>query len=139
MTLAQWNTVMDVNLTGQFLFAREALREFQRRGVVETVSCAAGKIDHLHDLGSSGNARKTGKLITPRQKAASSDDAQPGLGGGAHRVRVNGIAPGAIRTPINCLENARSLCQLDGARALPAYRRAGGYLVCGDMACLRRF
>src|ERR1700736_4773406 len=44
MTLAQWNTVIDVNLTGQFLCAREAIREFLRRGVVPEVSCAAGKI-----------------------------------------------------------------------------------------------
>jgi glucose 1-dehydrogenase len=34
MTLEQWNTVMGVNLTGQFLCAREAVREFLRRGVV---------------------------------------------------------------------------------------------------------
>ena len=34
MTIAQWNTVIDVNLTGQFLCAREAIREFLRRGVV---------------------------------------------------------------------------------------------------------
>jgi glucose 1-dehydrogenase len=44
MTLAQWNTVLNVNLTGQFLCAREAVREFLRRGVVDKVSCAAGKI-----------------------------------------------------------------------------------------------
>ena len=44
MTLAQWNTVLDVNLTGQFLCAREAVREFLRRGVVPSVSRAAGKI-----------------------------------------------------------------------------------------------
>jgi len=44
MTLAQWETVISVNLTGQFLCAREAIREFLRRGVVEKVSCAAGKI-----------------------------------------------------------------------------------------------
>src|SRR5262245_33514537 len=44
MTLAQWNTVIDVNLTGQFLCARAAVREFLRRGIVPTVSCAAGKI-----------------------------------------------------------------------------------------------
>jgi glucose 1-dehydrogenase len=44
MTLAQWNTVIAVNLTGQFLCARSAVREFLRRGVVETVSRAAGKI-----------------------------------------------------------------------------------------------
>ena len=44
MTLAQWNTVIGVNLTGQFLCAREAIREFKRRGVVKEVSAAAGKI-----------------------------------------------------------------------------------------------
>ena len=33
MTLQQWNTVIGVNLTGQFLCAREAVREFKRRGV----------------------------------------------------------------------------------------------------------
>src|ERR1700736_5223873 len=44
MTLEQWNMVIDVNLTGQFLCAREAIREFLRRGVVPEVSCAAGKI-----------------------------------------------------------------------------------------------
>src|SRR6267378_4061916 len=44
MTLAQWNFVIGVNLTGQFLCAREALREFKRRGVVKETSVAAGKI-----------------------------------------------------------------------------------------------
>ena len=44
MTLAQWNGVLAVNLTGQFLCAREAVREFKRRGVVPEVSASAGKI-----------------------------------------------------------------------------------------------
>jgi glucose 1-dehydrogenase len=44
MTVDQWNIVINVNLTGQFLCAREAVREFKRRGVVKAVSCAAGKI-----------------------------------------------------------------------------------------------
>ena len=44
MSLEYWNTVLNVNLTGQFLCAREAIREFLRRGVVPAVSCAAGKI-----------------------------------------------------------------------------------------------
>lgn len=44
MTLAQWNTVMGVNLTGQFLCAREAAKEFMRRGVVPEKSCSAGSI-----------------------------------------------------------------------------------------------
>ena len=44
MTLAQRQRVIDVNLTGQFLCAREAVREFKARGVRPDVSCAAGKI-----------------------------------------------------------------------------------------------
>lgn len=44
MTLAQWQKVIDVNLTGQFLCAREAVKEFVRRGVVPEVSRSAGKI-----------------------------------------------------------------------------------------------
>src|SRR6266436_5006514 len=44
MTLADWQFVLDVNLTGQFLCSREAIREFKRRGVRKEVSCAAGKI-----------------------------------------------------------------------------------------------
>ena len=53
MTLAQWNKVIAVNLTGQFLCAREAVRECKRRGVVKGVSCAAGKIicmSSVHDV-----------------------------------------------------------------------------------------
>lgn len=44
MTLAQWRKVLDVNLTGQFLCAQQATREFLRRGVVPEVSRSAGKI-----------------------------------------------------------------------------------------------
>ena len=44
MTRAQWQKVIDVNLTGQFLCAREAVREFRRQGVRPEISCAAGKI-----------------------------------------------------------------------------------------------
>jgi glucose 1-dehydrogenase len=44
MTLDQWNTVIGINLTGQFLCAREAVREFLRRGVRPEISKAAGKI-----------------------------------------------------------------------------------------------
>jgi len=44
MTLAQWNTVLGVNLTGMFLCAREAAREMIRRGPRPDVSAATGKI-----------------------------------------------------------------------------------------------
>src|ERR1700712_5913570 len=43
MTLADWNAVMNVNLTGQFMTAQRAVREFLRRGP-RPVSKALGKI-----------------------------------------------------------------------------------------------
>ena len=100
MTLAQWNKVIGVNLTGQFLCAREAIREFKRRGVKPEISCCAGKIicissvhevipwaGHVNYASSKGGVRLMMKSIA--QEVAP------------HRIRVNSIAPGAIRTPIN--------------------------------------
>ncbi len=100
MSLAQWNTVLDVNLTGQFLCAREAVREFLRRGVVENISCAAGKIICMSSVhqeipwaGHANYAASKGGIMMMMQTIAQ--EYAP------HRIRVNGIAPGAIRTPIN--------------------------------------
>jgi glucose 1-dehydrogenase len=100
MTLAQWNTVLGINLTGQFLCAREAIREFMRRGVVPSVSLAAGKIicmSSVHQVipwgGHANYASSKGGIKLMMESLAQ--EAAP------HRIRVNGIAPGAIRTPIN--------------------------------------
>ena len=100
MTLAQWNTVIGVNLTGQFLCARAAVREFLRRGVVPAVSCAAGKIicmSSVHQLipwgGHANYATSKGGIKLLMESLAQELAPQ--------RIRVNGIAPGAIRTPIN--------------------------------------
>lgn len=100
MTLAQWNTVLSVNLTGQFLCAREAIREFLRRGVVPAVSQAAGKIICMSSVhqeipwgGHANYAASKGGVMMMMQSVAQ--EMAP------HRIRVNSIAPGAIRTPIN--------------------------------------
>jgi glucose 1-dehydrogenase len=100
MTLEQWNTVIGVNLTGQFLCAREAVREFRRRGVVEAVSCAAGKIiciSSVHEIipwaGHANYAASKGGVLMLMKTLAQEVAPQ--------RIRVNGVAPGAIRTPIN--------------------------------------
>lgn len=100
MTLAQWKTVLNVNLTGQFLCAREAVREFMRRGVVPEVSCAAGKIICMSSVhqeipwaGHANYASSKGAIKLLMESLAQ--EVAP------HRIRVNGIAPGAIRTPIN--------------------------------------
>lgn len=100
MTLAQWNTVLNINLTGQFLCAREAIREFLRRGVVPSVSLAAGKIicmSSVHQVipwgGHANYASSKGGIKLLMESLAQ--EVAP------HRIRVNGIAPGAVRTPIN--------------------------------------
>ena len=100
MTLQQWNTVIGVNLTGQFLCARAAVREFLRRGVVPSVSCAAGKIICMSSVhqeipwaGHPNYASSKGGIKLMMESLAQ--EVAP------HRIRVNGIAPGAIRTPIN--------------------------------------
>jgi glucose 1-dehydrogenase len=100
MTLAQWNTVLGINLTGQFLCAREAIREFLRRGVVPAVSCAAGKIICMSSVhqeipwaGHANYAASKGGIKLLMESLAQ--EVAP------HRIRVNAIAPGAIRTPIN--------------------------------------
>jgi len=100
MTLAQWNVVIATNLTGQFLCAREAVREFKRRGVIKEVSCSAGKIiciSSVHEVipwaGHVNYAASKGGVMLMMK--SMSQELAP------HRIRVNSIAPGAVRTPIN--------------------------------------
>jgi glucose 1-dehydrogenase len=123
MTLEQWSAVLGVNLTGQFLCAREALREFLRRGVIEAVSRAAGKIicmSSVHqEIPWAGHANyaasKGGVMMMMRSLA---QEVAP------HRIRVNGIAPGAVRTPINTAAWQAPEAYADLMRLVP-YRRIG--------------
>ncbi|MFJ6835946.1 SDR family oxidoreductase [Streptomyces sp. NPDC091209] len=123
MTLEQWHKVIDVNLTGQFLCAREATKEFLRRGVVPEVSRSAGKIvcmSSVHQLipwsGHLNYAASKGGVLMLMQTLAQEL--------GPHGVRVNAVAPGAIKTPIN-----RSAWETPEAEAellkLIPYRRVG--------------
>ena len=100
MTIAQWDAVMNVNLRGAFLCAREAVREFLRRGVRPEISVAAGKIiftSSVHEVipwaGHVNYAASKGGLML-LMKSLAQEVAEK-------RIRVNSIAPGAIRTPIN--------------------------------------
>jgi glucose 1-dehydrogenase len=123
MTLQQWNTVINVNLTGQFLCAREAVREFKRRGVREEISCAAGKIicmSSVHDTipwaGHVNYAASKGGVMLMMKSIAQ--ETAP------YRIRVNSISPGAIRTPINrpAWETPEAYAQL--LKLIP-YKRIG--------------
>jgi glucose 1-dehydrogenase len=100
MTLKDWNTVINVNLTGQFLCARAALRQFAKQDIRPEVSRARGKIIHMSSVhqvipwaGHVNYAASKGGVDLLMRSIAQEV--------GEQRIRVNSIAPGAIRTAIN--------------------------------------
>ena len=123
MTLDQWNKVISVNLTGQFLCAREAVREFKRRGVRKEISCAAGKIiciSSVHEVipwaGHVNYAASKGGVMLMMKSIAQ--EVAP------YRIRVNSISPGAIRTPINRPAWERPEAYAELMKLIP-YKRIG--------------
>ena len=100
MTLEQWNYVLSVNLTGQFLCAREAIRLFLKQGVIQGRSRAAGKIicmSSVHEVipwgGHANYAASKGGIMLLMKSIAQ--EFAPS------KIRINSIGPGAIKTPIN--------------------------------------
>ena len=123
MTIEAWNTVIGVNLTGQFLCTREATREFKRRGLVEAVSSAAGKIICMSSVhqeipwaGHANYAASKGGIMLLMKSIAQ--ELAP------YRIRVNSIAPGAIRTPINTAAWSTPQAYDDLMKLVP-YKRIG--------------
>jgi glucose 1-dehydrogenase len=123
LSVAAWDLVMNVNLKGQFLCAREAVRAFKRQGIRQGVSCAAGKIlcvSSVHDIipwaGHVNYAASKGGVMMMMKSIAQ--EVAP------FRIRVNSISPGAVRTPIN--EEAWSTREAYNAlMTLIPYRRIG--------------
>ncbi|MGA4634931.1 glucose 1-dehydrogenase [Pseudomonas solani] len=100
MTLDDWNRVIGVNLTGQFLCARSALRQFIAQGMRPELSRALGKIIHMSSVhqtipwaGHANYAASKGGVDLLMRTIAQEV--------GELKIRVNSIAPGAIRTAIN--------------------------------------
>jgi glucose 1-dehydrogenase len=98
MSLADWQLVININLTGQFLCAREAVREFLKRGMRS--GTALGKIicmSSVHEVipwgGHVNYATSKGGVMMLMKSMAQ--ELAP------YKIRVNSIAPGAIKTPIN--------------------------------------
>jgi len=123
MTLEQWDTVLRVNLTGQFICIREAAREFLRREIDPSISVAAGKIvctSSVHQeipwAGHANYAASKGGVMMLMKSVAQ--ELAP------HRIRVNAIAPGAIRTSINKTAWATSEAYRDLMQLIP-YGRIG--------------
>jgi glucose 1-dehydrogenase len=123
MTLEQWNTVIGINLTGQFLCTREATREFKKRGVDQKVSVAAGKMILMSSVhqeipwaGHANYAASKGGVKLLMESIAQ--ELAP------HRIRVNAVGPGAIRTPINTSAWSTPAAYADLMTLVP-YKRIG--------------
>ena len=123
LTTEAWDLVMNVNLKGQFLCAREAVRLYKRQGVRKEVSCSAGKIlcvSSVHDIipwaGHVNYAASKGGVMMMMKSIAQ--EVAP------YRIRVNSIAPGAVRTPINMEAWDTRAAYNDLMRLIP-YKRIG--------------
>ncbi|WAC14435.1 SDR family oxidoreductase [Dyadobacter pollutisoli] len=104
MSLQQWQKVIDVNLTGMFLCCRAAARQFvaqeKEASEVSHSELAIGKIvmmSSVHDVipwaGHVNYAASKGGVMM-FMKSISQELAP-------HKIRVNSVSPGAIKTPIN--------------------------------------
>jgi len=133
MTLEEWNHVIAINLTGQFLCSREAIKEFMRRGIVPERSKSAGKIicmSSVHEVipwagHANYSASKGGVMML--MKSIAQEYAPM-------KIRINSIGPGAIRTPINYAawqtpEAYNSLLKLIPAKRIGEAEDIGGAAV----------
>ena len=133
MTLDEWNHVIGINLTGQFLCSREAIKEFMRRGIVPERSKSAGKIicmSSVHEVipwagHANYSASKGGVMML--MKSIAQEYAPI-------KIRINSIGPGAIRTPINYAawqtpEAYNSLLKLIPAKRIGEAEDIGGAAV----------
>ncbi|GAB2772370.1 SDR family oxidoreductase [Rhabdobacter roseus] len=100
MTLDQWQKVIDINLTGQFLCTREAARQFMKQAKGKKSSTAIGKMvmmSSVHDIipwaGHINYAASKGGILMLMRSIAQ--ELAP------HKIRVNAVSPGAIKTAIN--------------------------------------
>ncbi|WP_228851568.1 SDR family oxidoreductase [Aegicerativicinus sediminis] len=123
MSLKDWQYVIDVNLTGQFLCAREAIREFIRRGMRPEISKSLGKIIHMssvHEIipwaGHANYAASKGAIVMLMESICQEYAPM--------KVRCNSIAPGAIKTKINT-EAWESQESLNKLMKLIPYKRIG--------------
>lgn len=123
MTLKDWQQVMDTNVTGQFLCAREAAKQFCKTGIVKGRSLAAGKILFISSVHSiipwAGRANYTAAkgAETMLMKTLALELAPD-------KIRVNSIAPGAIKTNINREVWSDPAQAADLLKLIP-YRRIG--------------
>jgi glucose 1-dehydrogenase len=99
MTLEEWQRVFDVNLTGYFLCARQAIKEFESNKTTGNKKAIGNIIfvSSVHDIipwaGHVNYAASKGGVLMFMKSLA--------LEVAPQKIRVNAISPGAIKTNIN--------------------------------------
>ncbi len=124
MTMKQWERVIGINLTGQFLCCRESIKRFLGQGINKDISYSAGKIicmSSVHDIipweGHVNYAAAKGGIMLMLKSLAQEY---------AHnKIRVNGLSPGAIRTPMNVEKLTSPEAFEDQLLRLIPYKRIG--------------
>jgi len=91
LSLADWQRVIDINLTGVFLSAQAAGRRMigRRKGSIILIASMSGQIVNRPQKQVAYNVSKAGVIMLAKSLAAE---------WAPHEVRVNALAPGYFRT-----------------------------------------
>lgn len=94
ITYAQWKKVIDINLNGMFLCAREAARRMKEQGSGVILMTASTNGTEGHRWYTDYNASKAGVILLTKSMALEL----------APTVRVNCVCPGYVLTPMQRAE-----------------------------------
>jgi 3-oxoacyl-[acyl-carrier protein] reductase len=108
----QWKQVLDVNLTGPYLMTRETVADIMKRGVKPAVVVNISSISRAGNPGQSNYAASKAGLDACTRTWA--------LELASFGIRVGGIAPGLIATPL--LRHVSEQAQQELIAAIPLQR-----------------
>lgn len=122
MSVEDWRTVVDVNLTGQFLCCQAAARQFLAQGddrparAAGSIICMSSVHDRIPWAGHANYSASKGGIDMLMRTLAQE--------WAPERIRVNSISPGAIKTPINTDAWSTPEAEAELLRLIP-YGRVG--------------
>ena len=100
VSITEWTRVLDVNLTGAFVLAREALRRMRAAGTGGSITFTSSPHALVTTQKTAAYAASKAALLGLTRSLA--------LEGAPYGIRVNSILPGAVDTPMVQASIARS-------------------------------